>query len=148
MVNTELIQNLIKNLSKLERRQKHFMNRALASTGLHGIMYKYIITLEKHPGVSQDFLAEFHSVDKSRVARVVRELEKMAYISRSPDEKDRRYYRLCLTGEGMRLAGKIQEALMEWGKGISENISPADIQVTLDTVGKMISNAAGSRQCC
>jgi DNA-binding MarR family transcriptional regulator len=141
-IDTELIQNLLKNFLKLERRQKHFMNRMLEPAGLRGIMYKYIITLEKHPGVSQDFLAEFHSVDKSRVARVVRELEKMAYISRSPDEKDRRYYRLCLTGEGVQAAGQIQKALMEWGTLISRDIPAADIQVTVDAVGKMIANAA------
>lgn len=143
----ELIQNLLKYFSKLERRQKHFMNRALESGGLHGIMYKYIITLHKHPGVSQDFLAEFHSVDKSRVARVVRELEKMGYVSRSPDEKDRRYYRLSLTGEGLRVFEKIRRALMEWGALISKDIPAENISLTLDTIERMIGNSAESKKC-
>jgi MarR family transcriptional regulator for hemolysin len=97
--------------------------------------------LSRHPGVSQDFLAEFHSVDKSRVARVVRELEKMGYITRSPDEKDRRYYRLSLTSSGVQILDKIQEALVEWGTLISKNIPAANILVTVDTIEKMINNA-------
>jgi DNA-binding MarR family transcriptional regulator len=139
-IDTELSQNLVRLFSKLERRQKHFMNQALESSGLHGIMYKYIITLNKHPGASQDFLAEFHSVDKSRVTRVVRELEKMGYITRSPDEKDRRYYRLSLTGSGVQVLAKIQKALMAWVSLISKDIPAANISVTLDTIEKMIAN--------
>jgi DNA-binding MarR family transcriptional regulator len=140
-VNTELIQNLVKRFSILERKQKRFMNAALASCGLHGIMYKYIITLHKHPEVSQDFLAEFHSVDKSRVTRVVRELEKKGYITRSPDEKDRRFHRLSLTGEGQQIFNTIQKVLIEWGTSIAKDIPASNILLTVETIEKMIANS-------
>jgi DNA-binding MarR family transcriptional regulator len=117
------------------------MNAALGSIGLHGMLYKYIITLNKHPGVSQDFLADFYSVDKSRVARMVRELEKIGYISRSPDEKDRRYYRLYLTAKGVQILDKVQKTLIEWGATISKDISAANISVTIKTIEKMIGNS-------
>ena len=137
----ELIQNLVKNLSKLERRQRHFMKDALLSSGLKGNMYKFVITIKRHPGTSQDFLAEFHSVDKSRVTRVVRELEKMGYLSRTANESDRRLHQLFLTGEGDRLYDTIRKVLMEWGSVISKNILSGDISVTIDTIEKMIINA-------
>jgi DNA-binding MarR family transcriptional regulator len=137
---SELTQNLVKYFSILERKQKRFMNRALEGEGLRGIRYKYVITLYRLPGVSQDFLAEFHSVDKSRVARVVRDLEKMGFLTRSPDEKDRRYYRLFLTEGGTRLFGKIRRALLEWGALISRDIPGEDIAVTLRTIEKMTGN--------
>ena len=139
--NLDRIQNIVKNLSRLERRQKHFMKEALVSGELQGNMYKYIITIKKHPGTSQDFLADFHSVDKSRVARVVRELEKMGYLSRSANEADRRSYRLFLTADGERIYDKIQQALMEWGTKIAKNIPAMNISVTADTMEKMIVNA-------
>ena len=139
--NLELIQNLVKNFSGLERRQKHFMKNALASSGLQGMMYKYILTIKKHPGTSQDFLAEFHSVDKSRVARIVRELENMGYLSRSANENNRRSYQLFLTSEGERLYGTIRQVLMEWGTIITKNIHTGNISVTVDTIEKMITNA-------
>ena len=138
--NGESTQNLVKYFSILERKQKRFMNRALEGEGLQGIRYKYVITLHRHPGVSQDFLAEFHSVDKSRVARVVRDLEKMGFLTRSPDEKDRRYYRLYLTEGGRRLLDKIRGALLEWGALISRDIPGEDIEVTLRTIEKMTGN--------
>ena len=140
-VKPDLVQNLVKDFYKLERRQKHYMNNALQSSGLQGIMYKYIITIKKHPGTSQDFLAEFHSVDKSRVARVVRELEKMGYLSRSANENNRRSYKLFLTKEGEKLSGAIRLMLMEWGTVISKNISAEDITLTVETIEKMIENA-------
>jgi len=116
------------------------MNKALLSSGLYGIMYKYIITIKRHPGASQDFLAEFHSVDKSRVTRVVRKLEKAGYLNRSANENDRRSLRLFLTGEGERLYGTIQQVLMEWGNIITKNIQVGNILVTVDTIEKMIGN--------
>jgi DNA-binding MarR family transcriptional regulator len=143
-VNHELIHNLVKNFSKLERRQRHFMKDALKPSGLQGMMYKYIITIKRHPGTSQDFLAEFHSVDKSRVTRVVRELEKMGCLSRLANENDRRSYRLFLTPVGERLFDTIQKILMEWGTIISKNIPAGNISVTIDTIEKMINNRASA----
>ena len=137
----ELVQNLVKNFSKLERRQRHFVNNAFKSSGFKGTMYKYVITIKRHPGTSQDFLAEFHSVDKSRVTRVVRELERMGHLSRVANESDRRCYRLFLTARGQRLFNTIQKVLMKWGTVITENISAANISVTVDTIEKMIANA-------
>jgi len=138
--NLELVQNLVKDFYRLERRQRHYMNKELVSSGLYGIMYKYIITIKRHPGASQDFLAEFHSVDKSRVTRVVRKLEKAGYLSRSANENDRRSYRLNLSGDGERLYDTIQQALLEWGNLITKNIPSGDIKVTVDTIEKMITN--------
>ena len=139
--NSEPIQNLVKHFSKLERRQRYFMEDALKSSGLKGMMHKYVITIKNHPGTSQDFLAEFHSVDKSRVARVVRELEKMGYIYRSANESDRRYHQLFLTDEGERLLGTIQQVSIEWGTIITRGISTENIATTIDTIEKMIVNA-------
>ena len=139
--NPELIQNLVKNFSRLERRQKRFMEAALESGGLHGMMYKYIITIKMHPGASQDFLAEFHSVDKSRVARVVRELEKMGCLNRAANEDNRRCYRLFLTGKGERLYDTIHQHLLEWGTVITKKIPAGNISVTIDTIEKMIANS-------
>jgi len=138
---SELIENLVKNFSKLDRRQRHFMKDAFKSTGLRGVMYKYIITIKRNPGTNQDFLAEFYSVDKSRVARIVRDLEKMGYLSRSPNENDRRSHQLFLTPEGDRLYIKIKQKLLDWGAIISGNISAEDISFTIDIIDTMISNA-------
>ena len=140
-VKPELIQTLVKNFSKLERRQRHFMKEALASHGIGGNLYKYLLTINRNPGASQEFLAEFHSVDKSRVARVVRDLEKLHYLSRSANESDRRSYRLFLTSEGEKICGIIRQVLMEWGTIISGNIPSGDIALTVDTIEKMINNA-------
>jgi DNA-binding MarR family transcriptional regulator len=65
----------------------------------------------------------------------------MSYITRSPDERDRRYYRISLTGSGVQIFGKIQRALMEWGSLISKDIPAANISVTVNTIEKMIDNA-------
>ena len=138
---SELIHNLIIDFIRLERRQRYFMQDALRASGLKGIMYKYIISIKRNPGTSQDLLAEFHSVDKSRITRVVRELENMGYISRSTNENDRRYQQLYLTAKGELIFDTIQQATMEWEAIISREIPTGDIAVTINTIEKMIANA-------
>jgi len=138
--NIDPAQSIIKSLSRLDRKQKHFANQALMDTPLKGAMYKYILTLGRHPGVSQEFLAEFHAVDKSRVARVARELEFLGYISRLPDENDRRHFRLSLTESGTELYYKIQSILAGWGNLISAGIPDDAMTLTVDTLSKMIDN--------
>jgi DNA-binding MarR family transcriptional regulator len=136
---------MVKNFTKLERRQKLFVNRALATSGLNGMMVKYIVSIKYHPGTSQDYLAEFHSVDKSRVARVVRELEKLGYITRTIDEKNRRINQLYLTEAGDKLFYTINSVLTDWGLLISRDIPNDDIALTVGTLARMIENANSNK---
>lgn len=38
--------------------------------------------------------------DKGQIARLIRELEERGFLSRSPDQRDKRVWRLAVTAEG------------------------------------------------
>jgi DNA-binding MarR family transcriptional regulator len=134
------VQRLIRLFTRFERRQKKFLTRVMENDGIKSLQVRYIITLARQPGVSQDYLADFHSVDKSYVARGIRQLEKLGLVSRVSDEKDRRYYQLFLTAKGKKSHAKIQQAFEEWGNFVSAGVSTENIRASVETLQKMIEN--------
>ncbi|CAN7607964.1 MarR family winged helix-turn-helix transcriptional regulator [Mesorhizobium sp. LjRoot246] len=62
--------------------------RTLAGLGQHGTM-------------TATALGEQSAMHKTKVSRAVAELERRRWLSRKPDEKDRRIERLTLTGAGL-----------------------------------------------
>ena len=139
-INSERVHEMLRSFVGFERRQRMFLNSELEKHGIRGMMIKYIITLHKHPGVSQDYLAEFHSVDKSLVARLSGQLEELGYVYRLQDENDRRLNCLYLTEKGEALNEEIHDLLIKWGGIISEGIPSGDIEKTVRTVKQINQN--------
>lgn len=131
---------LAAGFSRIERRHARYMNRALAENGVTGINYSYIIAIKKNPGINQDNLADIHSVDKSRVARMIRRFELDGYVSRAQHPGDRRHYMISLTPKGEELHGLIVKISREWAALISSGIDEGDIAAMTGTIDKIIMN--------
>ncbi len=136
----EFAYKLARGFAIIERRHRSFINRALKEAGISGVVYTYVIIIKKNPGVSQDSLAESQGVDKSRVARIVRDLELGGYITREPSPGNRRQYRLSLTASGEELYAMIMKKSVEWGVSISQGIDEKDKESITRTIDKIIDN--------
>ncbi|MCL1834594.1 MAG: MarR family transcriptional regulator [Oscillospiraceae bacterium] len=136
----DLEYGLARGISAIERRHRKFMTRALEEKCVTGVSYSYIITIKRHPGLNQDVLASIHGVDKSRAARIVRDLEDSGYLSRELAPDNRRQYMLSLTQSGERLYEFIADKNMEWEKLMSGDIKDSSIATTVDTINKIIKN--------
>ncbi len=55
---------------------------------------------QRHPGWTQQQLGQAMGRDKGQMARLIRELEEQDYLARTPDEQDRRVWRLNVTPAG------------------------------------------------
>lgn len=55
---------------------------------------------QRHPGWTQQQLGQAMGRDKGQITRLIRELEAQDYLARSPDEQDRRVWRLSVTPAG------------------------------------------------
>ena len=132
--------SLARGISAIERRHKRFMTNALEKKGVTGVSYSYVITVKKNPGLNQDVLAGVHGVDKSRVARIVRDLEDSGYISRELSPDNRRQYMLFLTETGESLYDLIVEKNVEWEALMSGGIEDGNIDTTVETINRIIEN--------
>ncbi len=99
---------------------------------------------QRHPGWTQQQLGQAMGRDKGQITRLIRELEEQGYLARSPDEQDRRVWRLNVTSAGEKecawflsieaelasdlfggLAAKEREQLVQLLGGVQERISAA-----------------------
>lgn len=96
----------------------------------------------RHPGWTQQQLGQAMGRDKGQITRLIRELEEQGYLARSPDEQDRRVWRLNVTPAGEtecdwflsieaslaadlfgKLSAKEREQLVQLLNGVKERIS-------------------------
>ncbi|SHW09931.1 transcriptional regulator [Mycobacteroides abscessus subsp. abscessus] len=77
----------------------------------HGIpMWGYVVllALDETPMRSQAVLAQAIGADKTRIIRILDDLQDRGYIERTPDPDDRRVRLLSITPAGRRLKDAVQ----------------------------------------
>lgn len=137
--------DLGRTLTFLYRHRRKFMTERLRSYGLCGAMYMMVLHVALHPGTTQDSIASHMCVDKSNVARRVKQLEDLDYLRREVDPADRRQNNLFLTEAGERLLPVIWENLSEWGRSVSEGLTPEEREFLHELLGKVM-RGAGQEQ--
>lgn len=83
----------------------------------------FLMRIHKHPGISQQELAEKGFYDKGTTARAVKKLEQENYIIRKADENDKRIIRLYVTQKGESLMPIIDQVIADWRGIITEGMS-------------------------
>lgn len=128
-------------IDSLERCRRRFLNEKLKDTGLKGHQFLMLLAIFHEPGITQEELSRLIDIDKTRIARSCILLEESGFISRTRDAEDRRKYHLALNAEGEALVPVIRGAVAEWGKLITEGMSPEAIAALADTLDIITKNA-------
>ena len=81
----------------LHRSRSRFMSERLRDYGFSGAMYLILLHIERHPGTTQDSIANHMFIDKCNVARRTKKLETLGYLYRETNQNDRRQNNLFLT---------------------------------------------------
>lgn len=71
-----------------------------AEQGLGPLHLRALCLCLRNPGCTQQQVVQSMGRDKGQVARLIRELEGRHFLVRTPDERDRRVWRLVVTPEG------------------------------------------------
>lgn len=109
-------------LTFLQRSRSKFMGERLRDYGFSGAMYMILLHVDRHPGASQDSIANHMYINKCNVARHTKKLELLGYLRRETDQADRRQNNLYLTEKGKALAPEIRSYLGQWGKEITAGL--------------------------
>lgn len=133
--------NFTKGLHILEKYGHRFRKQAFEPYGLKRNDHRYLLTITKQPGISQENLANHLLLDKGNVARQLATLEERGYISRQVSEKDKRIIELYPTNEGKLLADKIRKALNTWDNYLSECLSDEEEEMMTKILNKLVQHA-------
>jgi DNA-binding MarR family transcriptional regulator len=85
-----------------------------------------LLALAEHGELTQQAVADVLRVDKSRASRLGSGLEERGWIERVRDPANRRVYRIRLTTEGERVAGRVAAAMHERHAAVFDAMSAAE----------------------
>ena len=131
----------MKTLNNISRCQAMYRKKTIAAENLCPNHYAFALSICHEPGRSQDELAKALCLDKSTVARTLAHLEKHGYITRIPNEKDKRQYLVHPTEKMLEIYPKVRLANREWNARLTEDISTEELEVFHKVLAQMEQNA-------
>ncbi len=132
--------NLIMVTSKIFRYKQMYLEKTLKKYGLSSGSSPYLFNLERNEGISQNGLSKELGNDKAMSARTIARLIGLGYVYREQDEKDSRSYKLYLTDKAKKVLPKIHEELQTLMNSITEDVSEAEMLITMQSLRKILVN--------
>lgn len=120
------------------------IHKLLADRGMTEVSIGFIgvlFSLYEKDGMNITELGEEVSLEKSTMTGLIDRMEKSGLLGREPDPDDRRAYRIVLTKRGKSIKGDLLEVIEEAYKQLTIGISKKDIDIAMDVLERIISNA-------
>ncbi|EAD9710844.1 MarR family transcriptional regulator [Listeria monocytogenes] len=134
-------ESLAKAIAIIHRSESTFKNKKLLETGLNIGQLRYLWTLYKEDGISQESMAKRFMVDKASVTRHIKRLEELGMIRREIDAKDRRIQRIFVTETGFQMRDLIEEVTAQWSALLTANFSEKEKDDLMHLIGRLSDNA-------
>ncbi|EAC3173174.1 MarR family transcriptional regulator [Listeria monocytogenes] len=134
-------ESLAKAIAIIHRSESTFKNKKLLETGLNIGQLRYLWTLYKEDGISQESMAKRFMVDKASVTRHIKRLEELGMIRREIDAKDRRIQRIFVTETGFQMRDLIEEVTAEWSALLTADFSEKEKDDLMHLIGRLSDNA-------
>lgn len=107
---------------------------------LNGMHVRLLQMIARQPACTAQRIAASTGRDKAQITRVIKELEAMDLVTRSPNPEDRRSQLLALSKTGQGLMTRIQEAEDEVRKTLLRGIPKKEVDAFIATGNRMLDN--------
>ncbi len=129
------------NLNLLTKYAKEYGHSKIRVIGMSDTEHTICTFLFAHDGVSQDDVCEALRLDKATVARALLTLEEKGFVSRTPNQENRRKNLLSITDEGKRSISDVVHIYDEWITQISVCLSSEEQQCFDEYCGRLLAAA-------
>ena len=126
----------MRTLNNISRAQTIY-RRNMVDGELAPVYHTYVLCITRMPGATQDEIARDICVSKSTVTRRIDWFLENGYVTRVPDENDKRCLRVYPTEKMLSALPKIRSVTAEWTALISEGIDERDLAVFESVLKKM-----------
>lgn len=131
------MEDLVKWLSVGYRYTLMHMDRVLKPYGLNGSQCMYVIRVCENPGITQDRFLELFMVNPSNVTRNIVALEKLGFLERQSNARDRRTFRLFPTRQAQEVYPTLCRLREEWQESLLGGIEPEQQEKLLAALKKV-----------
>lgn len=132
---------LTKQINTLARITILQRNQAFTDLGITGTQHSYILSVCRHPGITQDGLAKMLYVNKSNVARQVAQLCENGFLLRETSEMDKRAVKLYPTAKAEASYPIIQEVLRAWNTYLQNDLTDDETQTLMALMKRVVRRA-------
>lgn len=116
--------DFIKWISVSARHTAMHMDRVLAPYGLNASQYMYIVEVCEHPGLTQDRFFQIFYIHPSNVTRAIVALEKLGFLERRSNPKDRRTFCVYPTQKALDVYPEITRLRRAWQEEMLAGLAP------------------------
>lgn len=131
-------------MSIIHRSEHIFKDARLKETGLCVGQLRYLFTLYREDGLSQEAFAKRFSVDKANVARHIKRLLDLEFVRREQDKHDKRIQRIFVTKKGLALKNLIVALTSQWNDILTTGFSDEEKLEFFRLIVKMADNASNA----
>ena len=103
--------------------------------------HSYILTVCRHPGISQEAISQRQFINKSNVTRSLAYLEKHGYVTRERSSEDKRVTLVYPTEKAYDALPLVRQILGEWNSAITEGFSPEELEMFNEMMERVANNA-------
>ncbi len=114
----------------------------LQESDLGQIHHRYLFSVCRHPGISQEELARHVYISKSNVTRHLSYLESCGYVERRQSEEDKRVMLVYPTEKAYEVLPFLRTLVHGWSDAITEELSPEEQELFHDILKRVAKKAA------
>ncbi|MBR2635272.1 MAG: MarR family transcriptional regulator [Clostridia bacterium] len=118
--------SLTRYIGQTSRAYSIYRDQRLEKFGLVGYQSLYLTTVCRHPGITQEEIAEKLVFNKSSVARQIATLEERGFVTRERCQNDKRNLRIFPTEKATALLPEIGKISSEFFALISRDLDPEE----------------------
>ncbi len=125
---------------RVKREMTRMLTRNLQEMGgeITAEQYRLLILLWKEGGLNQQYIADIYGKDKTSITRMLQTMERQGWITRTPDEEDKRNNKLFITREGLAVREKFFPALQKVITEAEVAVNAEDMEQCKEVLRKVI----------
>lgn len=123
---------ILKWLSVADRFYKIYLDKQLAPFGVNSSQHMFLIKICDSPGILQDSLMDIFYIHPSNIVRTVAALEKQGMITRSPNDKDKRTWKLYPTDRALTVLEEIRTVCERTESLLLQGIDETEKELFID----------------
>lgn len=101
-----------------------------------------LISVCRHPGISQEKLARRLYINKSNVTRRLSYLESAGFVERRQSEEDKRVMLVYPTEKAYEILPSLRVLFCEWEDAITSELSPEEVEAFKEMLKRVAKNAS------
>ena len=118
-----------------------YLNKRLASYGLSGSQYLFILNICRQPGLTQDKLPDIIHINKSNVTRALAHLEKRGFIRREVNPQDKRTAAVFPTQKALDVYPHVMEIIRGWDASVTSPLTEDEKHTLQGLLKRVVASA-------